>query len=120
MSRTGHGEKRYPSRSPTPLNRHKIDGNDLGPILRPQDAYIWMRHIMEIEIEDVPEIMMAAASALADDPSIFAELSDNDIATAIEQASAVSKSRAVAWKKRAREMTWLELRMFFLGLKLTR
>lgn len=117
MPITGHGAARYPHRRPQALPRMSVGGVDLGPAMRPQDVFAALRRILALrEPAEVVEIMRLGAQELRDAPQRAVELDDTDRALAIEQAESVTSSRVDAWRRRAREMTWLELRVLLIGL----
>lgn len=117
MPRTGHGGRRYVKRLPERLPDMIVRGQNLGPALKPQDICIWLRVLLVL---DDAELLEAFAAALDADPDeTFPELRQAEIDTLIAAASDVSRSRIDAWRRRNREMTWLELRALLLGLRAT-
>lgn len=118
MARTGHGEDRYPTRRARALPPMVVDGADLGPAMAPQDLFVHLRQLLDLEDQEILDALQAGAGRMEADPEgTLVELSDADHALAIEQARAVTRSRVTAWRRRARHMTWLELRVLLLGLK---
>lgn len=118
-------ERRYRKRSPTAGPIQIVDGVDLGPSMRPQDIYILLRHTFELEDDEMLDAFAAAADRVEADLSgdgerAMAELTDAQRERAMAEAREVSRSRLDAWRRRGREMSWLELRMLLLGLRLTR
>jgi hypothetical protein len=98
-----------------------IDGVDLGPSMTPQDVLIWLRIGCGLDDADVLPALRAGADRLEQtgDLLAMAELSDADRAAAVRQARDATNSRLVAWRRRNRQMTWLELRALFVGLRET-
>lgn len=121
MATTGDGRPRYPKHRPTPGPPMVVDGKDLGPALLPQDIYIWQRHVMALDDAEILAAFAVAVDRLRDDgqPTPFAELHPDDLREMIAQAKAVTRSRLEAWRRRNRQMTWLELRALYVGLRET-
>lgn len=117
MPITGHGERRYPKRRAQALPRTIVDGKDLGPAMRPQDIFLWLRQLLCLEPAEVVEAMRLGAAALEARPEIASELAPGDRELAVRQALEATPSRVDAWRRRAREMTWLELRVLLAGLR---
>jgi len=114
---------RYPHRPPKPLGPMIVDGRDLGHAMRPHDIFIRIRFLYDDD-ETILAIFLAAVNRLEKDlavppedrtPALF-ELPLEERMRALEETREISMSRIKAWRKRAREMTWRELRMFFLGI----
>jgi hypothetical protein len=61
------------------------------------------------------DVFRAGAERLASGDR-YPELSDAEIDHAIAAVAEITPSRMEAWRRRGREMTWLELRVFLLGL----
>ena len=96
-----------------------VDGKDLGPAMLPQDIYIWQRHVMALDDAEILAAFAVAVDHLQDEsqPTPFAELHPDDLRDMIAQAKAVTRSRLEAWRRRNRQMTWLELRALYVGLR---
>jgi len=114
---------RYPKHPPTVGPRMKLDGVDLGPAMLPQDILIWMR-LCGMDDEEIIPAFQAGADRLervVEDPAspdrVMAELTVEDRAEAVRQAREVTPSRVLAWRRRHRQMTWLELRALYVGLR---
>lgn len=117
MPSTGRGERRYAKRLPERLPDMIVRGQNLGPALKPQDIYIWLRVLLVL---DDAELLEAFAASLTADPNkTYPELHAAEIDAMLAAASEVSRSRLDAWRRRNREMTWLELRALLLGLRAT-
>lgn len=115
MPRQSSGDPRYGARSAERQAAMVVDGRDLGPPLKPQDLLVWLRRLHVLDDREVTEAMrLGAASDLA---AIYPELTDAELGDAVEAGEAVTPSRVVAWRKRHREMTWLELRVLLAGLR---
>ncbi|MEW5425089.1 hypothetical protein [Amorphus sp. 3PC139-8] len=114
---TSHGERRYRKRGPRALPPMVVDGRDLGPAMTPGDVMIWLRQILELDEVAIVAAMYAGAARLAEDPECLPDLDPSEIARTLEEAREVSRSRVDAWRKRARHMTWLELRVLLIGLR---
>ena len=101
----------------------KLDGVDLGPAMLPQDILIWMR-LCGVDDDEIIPAFQAGADRLkrvVEDPAspdrLMAELSLEDRTEVVRQARVVTPSRVLAWRRRHRHMTWLELRVMFVGLR---
>ncbi len=117
MPTAGHGQRRYARHSPERLDGMVLRGADLGPPLKPQDMLIWLRLLMQL---DDQEILDAFAAVLAADPAAtFPELLAGEVDELLAASAEVTRSRVDAWRRRNREMTWLELRALLLGLRQT-
>lgn len=94
-----------------------VRGQNLGPALKPQDVFVWLKLLMGLDDEDV---LAAFAAVPGTDPArTYPELTEAEIAAMLIANTQVTRSRITAWRKRNREMTWLELRALFLGLRAT-
>ena len=119
------GDPRYPKRPASAGERMIIDGIDLGPSMPPQEIYILLRRLMDLDNDEIITAFRIGRDRVARDmgpnpvdaavPALgYLSKADRDIA--LSQTADVSRSRLVAWRKRARDMTWLELRILLLGL----
>lgn len=114
MANTSNGKPRYPHRPPSVMAG---EAGHLGPAMRPQDIFVLIRRASDLRDDhEVVEVLRLGAAAIHDQPSLVPDLSDADRDTAITQAGDATPSRVMAWRKRAREMTWLELRVLLIGL----
>lgn len=119
MPRDSRGELRYPSR-PRNAGASQIsaDGVDLGPPMLPQDVFLALRVSLALEDDEILDAFELGAARVERDPDrSLRELSTADRQAAIDAARQVTRSRLQAWRKRARHMTWLELRILFVGLR---
>lgn len=115
MPRTDDGAVRYPKRSPQRQPDMIVAGRNLGPALKPQDVFIWLKLLLELEPDEILEAFARAdAGRLA---QAYPELTDLEIGAMISGAAEVTPSRIDAWRRRNREMTWLELRTLLAGLR---
>lgn len=119
-SRTQTGsEPRYPKRSPERQARMVTPaGVDLGPVLKPADIYIRLRQTLHLDDDELLEAFRRGGERLAGRAQ-FPELTEAEEDAAIAAAAAVTRSRLDAWRRRGREMTWLELRALLIGLRET-
>jgi hypothetical protein len=86
--------------------------------MSPQDILIWLRVSCGLDDEEIVPALLAGADALERSANpACPELSDADRALAIAQARSVTNSRVTGWRRRHRQMTWLELRALFAGLR---
>ena len=70
--------------------------------------------------DEILDVMRVGAAVVADRPETLVDLEADQVQLAIDQAASVTAGRIEAWRRRAREMTWLELRVFFVGLRETK
>lgn len=95
----------------------RVGARNLGPPLTPQDILIWLRLLLQLDDDEILEAYAATGAeklALA-----WSELSSEEIDAMMAEAAQVTRSRLTAWRRRHREMTWLELRALLVGLRST-
>lgn len=115
MPRQSSGGVRYAARSAERLPAMVVDGQDLGAPLKPQDLLVWLRQLHMLDDREVAEAMHLGAAA--DLARAYPGLTDDELGEAVAAGAAATASRAVAWRRRAREMTWLELRVLLVGVR---
>lgn len=94
-----------------------INGADIGPAMTPQDVFVHIRRLLDLDDEEILDALQVGAGRMEGDrENTLVDLSDVDHALAIQQARTVTRARITAWRRRARHMTWLELRVLLLGL----
>lgn len=117
---SGHGGRRYPKQAVGTRPRMVLDGQDLGPAMSPSDVYVDLRHLLDLDDDEIIEAFRLGAAALVEaerGPGSALVMGIEDEAGAIEAALAVTRSRVTGWRRRARQMTWPELRVLLLGLR---
>lgn len=127
MAEKGHGGPRYPKHRP----RHGPEtfdaaGASLGAAMFPADIFIVTRQLAGLDDKEAAAVMRLGALRVFDEleaddgrrPSL-AEIGEIEQRRAVEAAMEVTPARVVAWRRRHREMTWPELRIWLIGLKQT-
>lgn len=114
--KTKTGGPRYATRHAVRLPPMTVDGHDLGPPLKPADVCIALRQALQLTDDDILAALAFGAERMEDRPELFAHLLEDERAAAIEDARAATRSRVVAWRRRSREMTWMELCAFLAGI----
>jgi hypothetical protein len=124
MSRRDRGEKRYPPRDLSTGQAVRVHGKAAGRMMTPAEVMMAIRAAELLNDADIRDIMIAGAQRLAAaDPATrdglgpCAILEPDERYEALAAVADMSVSRAIAWRKRNREMTWPELRVFLLGLR---
>lgn len=120
MPITGKGDDRYPMRPQAMRPRMIHDGIDLGTAMTPCDVYIELRALLFLEDDELIEAFRIGAADIMEadaGPGSALVLHVGNRDAVCHAALAVTRSRLVAWRRRAREMTWPELRVLMLGLR---
>jgi hypothetical protein len=101
-----------------------IDGADLGAAMTPADVLIAIRQYLELENDEIIAAMRAGADRVEADlltgaaPAALDMLGVDDRKALVAVARSVTPSRIDAWRRRHRQMTWPEIRILLLGLRL--
>ena len=98
-----------------------VDGVDLGRAMLPNDVYIILKRVADLDDDEMLEAFQAGIAHLAALPADAAPgerigMTAAEAEAAIKAASEVTRSRLRAWRARARQMTWGELRVLIRGL----
>lgn len=124
MSRRDRGEPRHVPRAPATGPNIRLRGRDIGRMMAPAEIARAICQMEGLDDADVCDIVIAGAQCLAaagpverDGLGPCAALSPDERYDALTAVADMSASRAQAWRRRGREMTWPELRIFLLGLR---
>ena len=115
---TNSGKDRYPGRRYAERDALPGDHPTLLRPMSPVDVYIEVKRLLQLDDDELLQAFAAGAAMLAEslaDGHLVEELTNCE--AAISAATEVTRSRLTAWRKRGREMTWDELRVFLLGAR---